>query len=125
MTEDEQAVWDAMRAVYAAVLEGDSAGADVHLHPEVTIWDSEETALVRGLDGLAALRARRPVEGEQLIALEASDPVINVWGDIALLRHILTVRLQERRQVVRNTSVWRRTDGRWRAVHNHEDVVEG
>jgi ketosteroid isomerase-like protein len=24
---------------------------------------------------------------------------------------------------IRNTSVWRKVDGRWLCVHNHEDVV--
>ena len=27
-------------------------------------------------------------------------------------------------QRIRNTSVWRKVDGRWLCVHNHEDVVD-
>jgi hypothetical protein len=81
-----------------------------------------------GPPGPPALRAARPVassEAPQIAALEATDPVIDVWGDVALLRHVLRVRYSGGApdEVVRNTSVWRRQDGRWLAVHNHEDVL--
>ena len=51
---------------------------------------------------------------------------MDVWDDTALVRHILNVELSDgTRQIVRNTSVWRRVDGVWLAVHNHEDVASG
>lgn len=128
MTGDEQQVWDAMRAVYQAFLAGDPAAVDALLHPGVTIWDSAEPQLAIGLDALQELRTRRPADGTAptVAALVATDPVVTVWGDIALLRHLLTVTFAEPGQAaesVRNTSVWRRVDGRWLAVHNHEDVL--
>ena len=53
--------------------------------------------------------------------------MIDVFGDIALVRHVLIVRFPPDAGVpderIRNTSVWRRTDGRWLCIHNHEDVV--
>jgi ketosteroid isomerase-like protein len=159
---DQQTVWDAMRAVYAAFLAGDAAAADAHLHPEVTLWDSAEPGLVRGLGGLRELRARRATgsadthndtaadtpadtpadtaadihndtaadtaEGDspRVVAIEATEPLIDIWGDIALMRHLLRVRHGAGGppdEIVRNTSVWCRVEGRWLAVHNHEDVL--
>ncbi len=129
LSADGREVWDAMRAVYRGFLEGDSAAADLHLHPDVTIWDSAEPGLVRGLDQLQVLRSRRPPPGSgvTVAAIDATDPVVDVWGDTALLRHLLVVRFAggEPPERVRNTSVWRRTGGRWLAVHNHEDVLAG
>lgn len=131
MSPDEQAVWDAMRAVYAGFLARDAVAADAHLDRDVTIWDSAEPGLVRGLEQLQELRGRRAPSGSgpAVAALEATEPVIDVWGDTALLRHLLRVRFADSDsagvadQLVRNTSVWRRTGGRWLAVHNHEDVL--
>lgn len=128
MTEDEQAVWDAMRSVYAGFLARDAAASDLHLAEDVTIWDSAEPGLIRGLEQLQRLRARRPAgsAGPMVVAIEATEPVIDVWGDTALLRHLLRVRFaggQPADEVVRHTSVWRRTHGGWLAVHNHEDVL--
>jgi hypothetical protein len=125
---DALQVWEAMNAVYRAFLAGDPVAADAHLHPDVTIWDSEHVPLVVGLGGLAALRASRPAAagaGPRVEAIDARDPVVDVWDDVALLRHTLVVRLGAGHpdEVVRNTSVWRRVDGRWLAVHNHEDVL--
>ena len=70
---------------------------------------------------------RRPARDEapSVVALEAADPVIDVWGETALARHWLTVRFSGDAvppRSVRVTAVWRLVDGRWIAVHNHEDV---
>lgn len=150
VTGDGRAVWDAMRAVYAGFLSGDSAAADAHLHPDVTIWDSAEPGLVRGLGELRELRGRRRARpdpacsdhadsgpagsdsGPRVVAIEATEPVVDVWGDTAVLRHLLRVTFGSAstndpagpaEEVVRNTSVWRRVGDRWLAVHNHEDVL--
>ena len=132
---DAAAVWAALHEVYAGYLTGDPARGDAHLHPDVTLWDSASEPLVLGLDGLARLRAQRPGAGAsdvgaaeggaaQVTAIEATDPLLDLMGDTAVLRHRLTVRLSagpdER---VRNTSVWRRVEGRWLMLHNHEDVL--
>lgn len=133
-TGDAAEVWDAMRAVYRGFLAGDRAAVDLHLAPEVTIWDSAEPAMVFGLAELAQLRDRRgaapdeppAADQPQVADIAATEPVIDVWGDTALLRHRLVVSFTApgpAPEVVRNTSVWRRTRGRWLAVHNHEDVL--
>ena len=76
-------------------------------------------------------RDRRPAgdraaaAGPAVVGLDAADPVIDVWGDVALARHWVTVRFAGDAappQDVRVTTVWRLVDGRWLAVHNHEDV---
>ena len=127
MSPDEEAVWARMRGVYTAFEAKDPAAVDAVMDPRVTIWDSAEPGLVRGLAELQALRLRRPSDSDApaVASIEATDPVIDIWGDTALLRHLLRVRFtgDVPDEVIRNTSVWRRTDGRWFAVHNHEDVL--
>jgi ketosteroid isomerase-like protein len=128
MTEDQEAVWASMTRIYELFMAGDSASVDTLMHPDVTIWDSDEPAMATGLTELRAIRARRPVDPDapKVVAIEATDPVIEVWGDIALVRHVMRVRFSPEDvpdQVVRNTSVWRRVDGTWLAAHNHEDVL--
>jgi hypothetical protein len=43
------------------------------------------------------------------------------------VRHVLVARFApeagHREERIRNTSVWRKVDGRWLCIHNHEDVV--
>jgi ketosteroid isomerase-like protein len=125
---DETEIWARVRAIYDGFLAGETEGVDALLHPDVTIWDSAEFRLARGLEQLREMRGRRPDEGRSpaVVKLDAMDPVIDVWGDTALVRHILVVDLSDgTRQTVRNTSVWRRTADGWVAVHNHEDVAGG
>lgn len=114
--DEQETIWRAMNDIYAGFLAGDRARIDRHIDPDATIWDSDEPGLVRGKAELDALRDRRP-PGDPPPSIEATDPVIDVWGDTALLRHLVTagpVRL-------RNTSVWRRRGDTWLCVHNHED----
>ncbi|HLX21592.1 MAG TPA: DUF4440 domain-containing protein [Gaiellaceae bacterium] len=118
MDGDEQAIWSAVNDIYAAFLAGDRDRIDSHISPDATVWDSSEPGLVRGKAELDALRERRP-PGEPPASIEATDPVIDVWGDTALVRHLLTVGDIR----VRNTSVWRRRGDDWVCVHNHEDVL--
>jgi ketosteroid isomerase-like protein len=128
MNEDQEAVWQSMTRIYELFLAGDSASVDLLMHPDVTIWDSEEPTMASGLAELRKIRARRPVDpaAPKVVAIEATNPVIDVWGDTALVRHVMRVRFSPDEvpdQIVRNTSVWRRVDGKWLAAHNHEDVL--
>ena len=124
---DAAAVWAALHEVYAGYLTGEPARGDAHLHPDVTLWDSAAEPLVHGLGGLASLRSRRPAPTADVpvvTAIEAAEPLLDLLGDTAVLRHRLTVRFSAGAdERVRNTSVWRRVDGRWLLLHNHEDVV--
>jgi hypothetical protein len=125
---DEAEIWARMRAIYDGFLTGDAESVDALLQRDVTIWDAEEFPLARGLGELREMRGRRTREpgAPAVINLDARDPVVDVWGDTALLRHVLVVELSDgTRQTVRNTSVWRRADDTWLAVHNHEDVAGG
>lgn len=123
LTPDERAVWAAVNAVYAGFLAGDRAAVDANISPDATIWDSAHEPLLRGRADLDAVRDSRPSDGPTPDALDAVDPVIDVFGDVALVRHVLVVRLPDGEERIRNTSVWRKADGRWLCIHNHEDVV--
>jgi len=124
---EQEAVWAAVKAIYAAFLAGDRKEIDANISPDATVWDSAHEPLVRGRDELDAVRDARTPGGPTPTDLDALDPVIDVFGDVALVRHVLVVRfapdagLDDER--IRNTSVWRKTGERWLCVHNHEDAV--
>jgi ketosteroid isomerase-like protein len=116
-----------MQGIYTAFLAGDRTAIDASISPDATVWDSAHEPLLRGRDELDAVRDARPPGGPSPVDLAARDPVIDVVGDVALVRHMLVAsfpaeaRVPEQR--IRNTSVWRKVDGRWLCIHNHEDVV--
>ena len=124
---DAGAVWAAVHAIYAGFLADDRAVIDSNISPDATIWDSAHQQLIRGKAELDDLRDARPASGPRPSKLEAVDPVIDVFGEIALVRHVLVAAFPpesgEPELRIRNTSVWRKLDGRWLCVHNHEDVV--
>jgi ketosteroid isomerase-like protein len=118
--EERDAVWAQVTAIYDAFLVGDRATIDALVAPDATLWDAFHEPLLRG----KAERDARPAGGPVPVELRAADEVIDVWGDLALVRHVLTaVYADGTEQRVRNTGVWRRVDGRWRCVHNHEDLL--
>jgi ketosteroid isomerase-like protein len=120
----EAEVWAAVNAMYAGFLAGDREAIDRNISPEATIWDSAHEPLVRGKHELDAVRDARPADGPTPTKLDATEPVIDVFGDVAVVRHVLRAQFGDRpTERIRNTSVWRRLDGRWLCVHNHEDVV--
>ena len=79
----ERAVHD----MYDAYLTRDRARADSYIAQDVTVWDTEHEPLVHGLAGLDELRDGRP-EGsvESVAGIDVTQPVIDVWGDMALVR---------------------------------------
>jgi ketosteroid isomerase-like protein len=117
---DRDDVWAAVTGVYEAFLAGDGAAIDAALAPDATLWDAFHEPLLRG----KAERDARPAQdGPPPSDLRAHDELIDVWGDTALVRHLLTVVYPDgSEQRVRNTAVWRRGDERWLCVHNHEDL---
>jgi ketosteroid isomerase-like protein len=125
MDGDSADVWAAVNAIYAAYLAGDRDTIDSHIAADATIWDSAHEPLIRGRQELDAVRDARPADRPRPSGLDAVDPVIDVLGDVALVRHVLVVTFSDgtREQRGRNTSVWRRINGRWLCVHNHEDVM--
>ncbi len=126
-TGEAAEIWAAQLDMYEGFTTGDRPRIDRHISPDGTMWDSAHEPLIRGIDGLNAVRAARPTQGVPSVsALEATDPVITVWGDTAVSRHLLTVRFDDPAvpvERIRNTGVWRRIGGVWLNVHNHEDVL--
>ncbi len=120
---ERQQVWAAVNAIYGAFLAGARDEIDAHISPDATVWDSSHEPLLRGRADLDAVRNARPADAPKPLDLRATDPVIDVWGDTALVRHVLVVSLPGGEERIRNTSVWRKLGGRWLCVHNHEDVV--
>jgi len=127
--ENEDSRWlrDAVHQMYEAYMTSDRTRADAYIASDVTVWDTEHEPLVFGLGGLNDLRDSRPAGSVAAVAgIDVGEPVIDVWEDTALVRHTFTVRFVDPATAperVRNTGVWRRRDGRWVLVHNHEDVL--
>jgi ketosteroid isomerase-like protein len=125
MDRESTEVWAAVNAIDAGFLAGDREAIDRHIAADATIWDSAREPLVRGRDELDAVRDARPANGPRPSRLDAVDPVIDVFGDTAVVRHVLVITFPDGapEQRIRNTSIWRKVDGRWLCVHNHEDVL--
>lgn len=113
--------------MYDAYMSSDRARSNGHIASDVTLWDTAHEPLVIGLAGLDELRDSRPSGSVAAVAgIDVATPLIDVWGDIALVRHTFTVRYADPAvpdERVRNTGVWHRRDGHWLVVHNHEDVL--
>lgn len=126
-TAGHEELWAAVTSVYDAFVAGDRAAVDRVIAPDATVWDAFEERLVRGREELDALRDARPEDEPRPEELRAVEPVIDVYGDIGVVRHVLVVHYPTGAGVadqrVRNTSVWQRRDGRWQCIHNHEDLV--
>ncbi|MEE4493048.1 nuclear transport factor 2 family protein [Streptomyces sp. BE230] len=129
-----RAVWSVITGMYAAYTRQDRAAIDACLATDATIFDSAAAPLLCGKADLDRIRDERPATGEgpHETGLEAYDPVIDVFGDLALLRYWLRVDFAPdgsgaplRPEIVRNTAVLRRyEDQAWRIVHLHEDVQQ-
>jgi len=131
---DAAAVWQVITTMYEAYAVGDRPRIDACLDPEATVWDSGAAELLFGKPDLDWVREARPAAGEGPVesGLEPYGPVVDVFGDIAVLRYWLRVDFapdpdagELRPELVRNTAVLRRGgDAAWRIVHLHEDVQQ-
>jgi ketosteroid isomerase-like protein len=126
---DQAAIWAEQKAMYAAFLAGDRARIDRWIHPTATIWDGVDEQIARGLDDLNRIRAERPIGAAAPVVTELSveAPVVTVFGDTAIGRHVLKVTSTgtgspATSEVVRVSSAWHRFDGEWWLVHSHEDI---
>lgn len=127
-TEVADQIWQAQLDVYQGFLAGDRARIDRHIADDATIWDTDEPDLAVGKAALDEIRARRPQDGSAptVADLAAELQQIDVCGDVAVIRHLLTANFVDGAAApehIRNTGVWRRVDGRWQVFHNHEDVL--
>jgi ketosteroid isomerase-like protein len=122
---DLAAVWETITGMYQAFTAGDRARIDSFLDPDATVFDAATPHLLCGKTELDHVRDSRPPadEGPTETSLKAHGETIDVFADLALARYWLRVdyaRLPSR--MIRNTVLLRRSHGRWRIVHLHEDL---
>lgn len=124
---DKDYIWSAVRAMLDGYLRNERAYVDSFIHPEVTLWDSVEKPLILGLEGLNALRDRRPAaeRGDKVVEIQNLNPFIDILGDIAICRYELLVKFDgvTPDEHIRNTAVWKKFPAGWLVIHNHEDVL--
>lgn len=127
---DQLAIWTEQKAIYGGFLAGDASRVDHRIAEEATIWDWETERLSKGHDEFNKVRAARP-KGDDIpvaIGLTTDDPVITIFGDLALCRHLVTGRYRMPDasildRVLRCTLLWRKRDGEWWIMHSHEDII--
>ncbi|GIJ28567.1 hypothetical protein Vqi01_37290 [Micromonospora qiuiae] len=106
---------------------GDRPAFDAHLHPELTIWESDADELLCGLAALDDLRDRRAAgaTGPPPVAVAPEQLRADAWGDTGLVRYVLRARHGDDRPDVcfRVTDVLRRTESGWRIIHHHAEAV--
>ena len=124
---DVEEIWGNVRTMLDAYMAKDRSLADSFISEEVTLWDSEERDLIHTLVGLNQLRDRRPTAGDgpEILGIDNIKPMITIHGDLAIARYELHVRTPEgiHDEHIRNTAVWRRENGKWLCIHNHEDKL--
>lgn len=127
MEDTKKFIWSAVREMLDGHLANDRPRIDRYIHEDATMWDSEERDLVYGLAGLNEVRARRPVNGNgpQVARIDSIEPVIDVYDDFAICRHILKVYAPDETLIeeIRNTGVWKKFASGWFLIHNHEDKL--
>jgi hypothetical protein len=128
MNDDQRYIWNGVLTMYEGFIEKNRPKIDQFIHEDCTVWDSSERDLAFGLKGLNEVRARRPQDpsAPQVERIDASDPVITIYGDMAVARHYLKVVYVNNAsptREVRNTGVWKKFEKGWQLVHNHEDEL--
>ncbi|WP_029136354.1 hypothetical protein [Nakamurella lactea] len=126
--ESDGEIADAVRAMYAAYPE--PARFDLHLHPAITIWETDQPGDRIGLPELTELRRRRrAVEPEPggssnaVPVLSVEDLLIDRWGDTAAVaRYVLRATGTGEESAFRVTDVWDRAET-WRIVHHHAEAL--
>jgi hypothetical protein len=123
--ETEGAVVDAVRAMYAAY--PDSARFDEHLHPDITIWETDQPGDWIGLPELTELRNSRRADtaGSPAAWLSVDRLLVDRWGEnAAVARYVLHADAGGEQTAFRVTDVWD-TDGAggWRIVHHHAEQL--
>lgn len=124
---DKDAIWSGVQAILDGFLSKDRTRIDSFIHEDATLWDSSERPLVHGLGELNALRDRRPADGggRKVLAIDAINPRIDIYGDVALCLYELVITFEDGspEEHIRNTALWRKFPKGWLAIHNHEDVI--
>ena len=128
MDADQKYIWNGVLTMYEGFIEKDRPKIDQFIHEDCTMWDSSERDLGFGLADLNKIRARRPNDpsAPKPLRIDATDPVITIYGDIAVARHYLKVFYvndSAPTREVRNTGVWKKFPQGWQLIHNHEDEL--
>ncbi|WP_213814299.1 nuclear transport factor 2 family protein [Glaciihabitans sp. dw_435] len=125
LTGAEADVAEAIADMYGNL--GNRPGFDAHLHADVTVWESADPRLLRGLGQLDELRGPAPAPDAARHKGPApfvapTEVVVDVWDDTAVARYVLVVDYAddpEAREHVRVTDVLRLIDEQWIIVHHH------
>lgn len=128
MNKDQEYIWNGVLTMYQGFIEKNRPKIDQFINEDCTVWDSTERDLAFGLKGLNEIRSRRPKNDDapKVERIDATDPVIDIYGDFAVARHYLKVVYKDSKsptREVRNTGVWRQFSNGWQLVHNHEDEL--
>ncbi|MEV7429888.1 nuclear transport factor 2 family protein [Nocardioides sp. NPDC092400] len=127
MSENGQ---DALRSfiedLYASY--GDPERFDAHLDPGITIWESDQTDMLVGVEALDGLRGGRNGEtpAPPTVRPVPRGFVVDVYGDTGVVRYDLGVEQltgEPTGDLFRVTDVLRSSDGHWRIVHHHAEQV--
>jgi hypothetical protein len=120
--ERDGEVADAVRAMYAAY--PDPGRFDAHLHPSITIWETDQPGPRIGLTDLQELRGRRAAEpGAARPTLSVEDLLVDRWGtDVAVARYVLRAGGAGQDRAFRVTDVWDRGQT-WQIVHHHAEAL--
>lgn len=120
--ETTGSVADSVRHMYASY--GEPARFDSHLHPEITIWESDQPGPLIGLPELDRLRGRRDAGSEPRPELLVEDLLVDRWPDAAVARYVLRARTPAGDTTFRVTDVWDLAEGSWKIVHHHAEQVQ-
>ena len=128
MDADKDYIWNGVLTMYEGFIEKNRPKIDVYINEDCTVWDSSERDMAFGIKGLNEVRERRPSDpsAPQVQSIDASDPVIDVFGDFAIARHYFKVVYKDNSsptREVRNTGIWRKFPQGWQIIHNHEDEL--
>jgi ketosteroid isomerase-like protein len=112
--------------LYEAVLAGDRPRFDAHLAPDVTVWESHVSTMMRGVAELSAYRDSRDERDgpTSLASLSADHKLVAVFDGTALARYRLVARSATAATPAiefRVTDVLRHEGADWRIVHHHAE----
>lgn len=125
--ERDGEVADAVRSLYATY--PDAQSFDRHLHPDITIWESDQPGPWMGLTELAELRTQRRVlsAGSETPRLSVERLLVDRWGGepggAAVARYVLRADTAESIVEFRVTDVWNRGPDGWQIVHHHAEQI--